>query len=287
MRKFLLMAFTFLITAYGAWAQQVVRGKVSDEKGAPIAGASVNVKASATGTLTDTAGRFSFRIHSDTRILVVSALGYGNKEIQVNNETIFNISLSFETENMNEIVVVAYGTARKQSLTGAVATVSSMALEKRPLTNAIAALEGAAAGIQVNNTVGQPGSSPSVRIRGFASVNYSNDPLYVIDGVPFGGNVADINPADIESISVLKDAASSALYGSKASNGVVIMTTKKGSKGNSSIHFIMNQGLYDKGINEYEKMNANEFMETMWKGYRNYLRSSNPATYSTDELAGT
>ena len=287
MRKVLLMAFTFLITAYGAWAQQVVRGKVSDEKGSPIGGASVNVKASATGTITDTAGRFSFKIPSDTRILVVSALGYGVKEIQVNNETVFNISLSFETENMNEIVVVAYGTARKQSLTGAVATVSATALEKRPLTNAIAALEGAAAGIQVNNTVGQPGSSPSVRIRGFASVNYSNDPLYVIDGVPFGGNVADINPADIESISVLKDAASSALYGSKASNGVIIMTTKKGSKGNTSINFTMNQGLYDKGINEYEKMNANEFMETMWKGYRNYLRSSNPTTYSTDELAGT
>lgn len=287
MRKFLLMVFTFLITAYGAWAQQVVRGKVTDEKGAPVAGANVNVKASATGTITDTAGRFTFKMPSDTKVLVVSALGFGTKEIQVNNETVFNISLSIEGESMNEIVVVAYGTARKQSLTGAVATVSATALEKRPLTNAIAALEGAAAGIQVNNTVGQPGSSPSVRIRGFASVNYSNDPLYVIDGVPFGGNVADINPADIESISVLKDAASSALYGSKASNGVIIMTTKKGSKGNTSIHFIMNQGVYDKGINEYEKMNANEFMETMWKGYRNYLRSSNPTTYSTDELAGT
>src|SRR5690349_12096028 len=110
MRKFLLMAFTFLITAYGTWAQQVIKGKVSDEKGAPIPGANVNVKASATGTLTDTAGRFSFKIPSDTRILVVSALGYGVKEIQVNNETVFNISLSLEGESMNEVVVVAYGT---------------------------------------------------------------------------------------------------------------------------------------------------------------------------------
>ena len=286
MRHSLLLIFVFLITVSGAWAQQFIKGKVTDEKGAPVGGATINVKFSATGTVTDTAGTFHLKIPSDTKVLVVSALGYAVKEIQVNNATEFNILLSLETESMHEIVVVAYGTARKQSLTGAVATVSATTLEKRPLTNAIAALEGAAAGIQVNNTQGQPGSSPTVRIRGFASVNYSNDPLYVIDGVPFGGNVADINPADIESISVLKDAASSALYGSRASNGVIIMTTKKGGKSNSSLNFTMNQGVYDKGINEYQKMNANEFMETMWKGYRNYLVSSNPATYPTNDVAG-
>ena len=286
MRHLLCMTLLFLITVSGAYAQQVIKGKVTDAKGAPVAGANINVKASATGTITDTAGRFHLKIPAEAKVLVVSAIGFAEKEIQVTNETEFNISLSFDTENMNEIVVVAYGTARKQSLTGAVATVSAPTLDKRPLTNAIAALEGAAAGVQVNNTVGQPGSSPTVRIRGFASVNYSNDPLYVIDGVPFGGNVADINPADIESISVLKDAASSALYGSKGSNGVVIMTTKKGSKGNSSFNFTMNQGVYDKGINEYQKMNPNEFMETMWKGYRNFLKSSNPGTYPTDDVAG-
>ncbi len=286
MRHSLLIIFVFLTTASASWAQQVIRGKVTDEKGAPVRGANVNVKASTTGTITDTAGRFQLRIPSEAKVLVVSALGYAVKDVQVNDETEFNISLTMEAENMHEIVVVAYGTARKQSLTGSVATVSATSLEKRPLTNAIAALEGAAAGVQVNNTVGQPGASPIVRIRGFASVNYSNDPLYVIDGVPFGGNVADINPADIETISVLKDAASSALYGSRASNGVIIMTTKKGSKSNASLTFTINQGVYDKGINEYEKMNANEFMETMWKGYRNYLRSSNPTSYPTDDVAG-
>ena len=260
MRHSLLIIFVFLTTASASWAQQVIRGKVTDEKGAPVRGANVNVKASTTGTITDTAGRFQLRIPSEAKVLVVSALGYAVKDVQVNDETEFNISLTMEAENMHEIVVVAYGTARKQSLTGSVATVSATSLEKRPLTNAIAALEGAAAGVQVNNTVGQPGASPIVRIRGFASVNYSNDPLYVIDGVPFGGNVADINPADIETISVLKDAASSALYGSRASNGVIIMTTKKGSKSNASLTFTINQGVYDKGINEYEKINANEFM---------------------------
>ncbi|THU40199.1 SusC/RagA family TonB-linked outer membrane protein [Niastella caeni] len=286
MRHLFLMIFVFLITASGAMAQQFIKGKVTDEKGAPVVGATINVKASATGTFTDAAGTFHLKIPSDVKTLVVTALGFAVKEIQVTSETEYNISLTLDTEHMNEIVVVAYGTARKQSLTGAVATVSATSLEKRPLTNAIAALEGAAAGIQVNNTVGQPGSSPTVRIRGFASVNYTNDPLYVIDGVPFGGNVADINPADIETISVLKDAASSALYGSRASNGVIIMTTKKGGKSNSSLHFAMNQGAYDKGINEYQKMNANQFMETMWKGYRNYLRSTNPGTYPTDDAAG-
>lgn len=286
MRHLLLTTFLFLITVTGVWAQLVIKGKVTDEKGAPLGGATINVKSSATGTVTDIAGMFQLRMPSDTKVIVVSALGFTVKEIPVNNETEFNITLILEGDNMQEIVVVAYGTARKQSLTGAVATVSAASLEKRPLTNAIAALEGAAAGIQVNNTEGQPGSSPTVRIRGFASVNYSNDPLYVIDGVPFGGNVADINPADIESISVLKDAASSALYGSRASNGVIIMTTKKGGKSNSSLNFSMNQGFYDKGINEYQKMDANAFMETMWKGYRNSLRSTNPTTYPTDDAAG-
>jgi TonB-linked SusC/RagA family outer membrane protein len=286
MRNSLLMVFVFLVTASGAWAQQIVKGKITDEKGGPVGGATINVKASATGTVTDTAGLFYLKIPSEAKVLVISALGYAVKEIQVTDEPEYHITLTAEIDNMHEIVVVAYGTARKQSLTGAVATVSAASLEKRPLTNAIAALEGAAAGIQVNNTVGQPGAAPSVRIRGFASANNSNEPLYVIDGVIFGGSVADINPADIESISVLKDAASSALYGAKGSNGVIIMTTKKGSKSNSSVNFIMNQGVYDKGINEYEKMNANEFMETMWKGYRNYLKSSNPGTYPTDDLAG-
>ena len=121
------MILLFFITVSGAYAQQVIKGKVTDEKGAPVGGANINVKASATGTITDTAGRFHLKIPSNAKVLVISALGFAEKEIQVTNETEFNISLSFESDNMHEIVVVAYGTARKQSLTGAVATVSAPA----------------------------------------------------------------------------------------------------------------------------------------------------------------
>jgi TonB-linked SusC/RagA family outer membrane protein len=287
MRKLLLSALAFLLAVTVARAQQPVKGKITDEKGAPIPGATISVKGTSVGTYTDNAGNFSFTLPPNTKVLIVSAVGYGEKEITVSKETEFSISLSHDGKSMDEVVVVAYGSQKKESITGAITTVTAAALEKRPLTNAVSALEGSAAGIQVNNTVGQPGSSPTIRIRGFSSVNYSNDPLYVIDGVPFAGNVADINPNDIESISVLKDAASSALYGSRASNGVIIMTTKKGSKNNAtSLNFTMNQGFYDKGINEYEKMGPNDFMQTMWTGYRNSLRTSNPGTYSTDALAG-
>lgn len=287
MRKLLLLALLFFTAIAGALAQQVVKGKITDDMGAPIPGASIVVKGTANGTTTDNDGNFSFTLPPNTKYLLVSAVGYGERQITIGKETQLNVSLDHSRKSMDEVVVVAYGTAKKESITGAVASISAATIEKRPLSNAVAALEGSAAGIQVNNTFGQPGSSPTIRIRGFSSPNFVNDPLYVIDGVPFGGSVADINPNDIESISVLKDAASSALYGARASNGVIIMTTKKGSKNNPvSLNFSMNQGFYDKGINEYEKMGPNDFMETMWKGYRNSLRTSNPATYPTDALAG-
>jgi TonB-linked SusC/RagA family outer membrane protein len=287
MRKLLLSAFLFLLAVTITQAQQAVKGKITDENGAPIPGATISVKGSTIGTYSDNEGNFSFTIPPNKKVLLISAVGYGEKQIAISKETVFSISLGHSSKSMDEVVVVAYGSQKKESITGAITSVTAAAFEKRPLTNAVSALEGSAAGIQVNNTVGQPGSSPTIRIRGFSSVNYSNDPLYVIDGVPFGGSVADINPNDIESISVLKDAASSALYGSRASNGVIIMTTKKGLKNNTtSLNFTMNQGFYDKGINEYEKMGPNDYMQTMWTGYRNSLRTSNPATYSTDALAG-
>jgi TonB-linked SusC/RagA family outer membrane protein len=288
MRKSLLLALMFFAVVTAARAQQVVKGKLTDESGAPIPGASVVIKGTTFGATTDQSGNFSFTLPPNSKILVFSALGYGEKQITIGKEMDLNISLSHDTKNMDEVVVVAYGTAKKESITGAVTSITAAAIEKRPLSNAVSALEGAAAGIQINNTVGQPGSSPTIRIRGFSSANYSNDPLYVIDGVPFGGNVADINPADIESISVLKDAASSALYGNRASNGVIIMTTKKASKNTPvSLNFTMNQGVYDKGINEYEKINPNQFMEVMWKGYRNSLRTNSPTTYPTEAAANT
>ena len=170
---------------------------------------------------------------------------------------------------------MAYGSAKKSTLTGAVSQIESTDIEKRPATSITSALEGTVAGVQVNNTFGQPGSSPSIIIRGFGTVNGGNGaPLYIIDGVAFGGNPSDLDANDIESISVLKDAASCALYGNRASNGVVLITTKKG-KG-EKMHFNLNikQGSYALGMKDYKTLNANQFMEASWMSLRNARMTS-------------
>ncbi len=174
-------------------------------------------------------------------------------------------------KQLDEVVVqVAYGSATKSSLTGAVSQIESKDIQKRPVTSVTSALEGAVAGVQVNSTYGQPGSEPSINIRGFGTVNGGNNqPLYIIDGVAFGGNISDLNDNDIESISVLKDAASCALYGNRASNGVVLITTKRGRSEKMNFNLKLTQGTYSKGMNEYKLLDAKQFMETSWMSLRN------------------
>ena len=174
-----------------------------------------------------------------------------------------------EATSIDDVVVVAYGTASRASLTGSVASVKGDAIEKRPTTSATAALEGAAPGIQVNSSYGQPGNDPTIRIRGFGSVNGTNNPLYVIDGVPYGGNISDLNSTDIESISVLKDAASAALYGNRASNGVILITTRQGRKDKLTLNLTMKQGIYERGIKEYDRLGIKDWMEVQWRGLKN------------------
>ncbi len=174
-------------------------------------------------------------------------------------------------KQLDEVVVqVAYGSATKSSLTGAVSQIESKDIQKRPVTSVTSALEGAVAGVQVNSTYGQPGSEPSINIRGFGTVNGGNNqPLYIIDGVAFGGNISDLNDNDIESISVLKDAASCALYGNRASNGVVLITTKRGRSEKMNFNLKLTQGTYSRGMNEYKLLDAKQFMEASWMSLRN------------------
>lgn len=173
------------------------------------------------------------------------------------------VVLKSDAEALDEVVVVAYGTAKKESLTGSVSVVDSKKIEKRLTTSVTGALEGSAPGVQVNNSYGEPGSAPSIRIRGFGTlVSGAAEPLYVVDGVPFDGNIAELNSNDIESMSILKDAASSALYGNRAANGVVLITTKSGRGSNKpSITLQVNQGIYNRGIPEYERLGADDWME--------------------------
>ena len=177
-----------------------------------------------------------------------------------------------DSEMLDEIVVVAYGTASRQSLTGAVASIDAKKLEMRPVTEVSGTLEGAAPGIQVNNTYGEPGSDESkIRIRGFGSVNGTNEPLIVVDGSPYGGSLNDINPQDIESISVLKDASSAALYGNKAANGVIMITTKKGKSHKLNFRMNVKQGMYTRGIPDYKKLGVNDWMQTLRSGWQSFF----------------
>lgn len=201
---------------------------ISEEDDLPIVGASILVKGTTVGALTDLDGKFVLtNIPANSKTIVVSYVGMETQELEIRPD--MKIFMKGDTQMLDEVVVtVAYGTAKKSSLTGAISSVNKEQIEMRPVSSVTSALEGTTSGVQINSTYGQPGEEPSIRIRGIGTVNGSSDPLYVIDGMPFGGNISDLNPNDIESISVLKDAASCALYGNRASNGVILITTKRG-----------------------------------------------------------
>ena len=255
-----------------------VTGTVIDKHDkSPLPGVSVVVKSNpGAGVATDVNGKFSLKVN-DGDVLVFSFIGMKPQEVAVKGQSNFNIEMELANEALDEVVVVAYGTAKKESLTGSISVVDNKEIEKRLTTSVTGALEGSAPGVQVNNTYGEPGSAPSIRIRGFGTlVSGASDPLYVVDGVPFDGNIAELNSNDIESMSILKDAASSALYGNRAANGVVLITTKSGRGNNKpSVTLQVNQGIYTRGIPEYDRLGANEWMEEAWRAMRNYGISNN------------
>lgn len=212
-------------------------------------------------------------IPSSADYIVVSFIGMETQEVKITPNILVRLKSTILA--LDEVVIqVAYGTAKRTSLTGAISSVDAKEITKRPVSSVASVLEGTTSGIQVNNTYGQPGESPSIRIRGFNTVNGDNSPLYVLDGVPFGGNISDLNSADIESISVLKDAASAALYGNRAANGVILITTKKGKSDRARINISTNQGIYTRGISEYDRLGTDDWMEVMWTGYRNQLMNN-------------
>lgn len=220
------------------------------------------------GTATDVDGNFRLPGVKQGAQLVVSYIGMVSKTVKA--QPSMKIYLTPEAKALDEVVVqVAYGAAKKSTLTGAVTQIDSKEIEKRPVSSVTSALEGTTSGVQINSTYGQPGEEPSIRIRGIGTVNGSSSPLYVLDGVPFGGNISDLNSNDIESVTVLKDAASCALYGNRASNGVILITTKRGKGDKMSFNLKVNQGTYSRGIKEYKMLNANQFMEASWMNLRN------------------
>ncbi len=228
-----------LIAAFGACAlaagqQRQISGTVTSADGTPIAGATVMVDGTLNGATTEANGQFSVTAPADGT-LSVSFIGYETKSVAIAGKTNLTIALNEDTQAIEDVIVVAYGTAKKEAFTGSAGVIKSSELEDRQASNVTQSLSGRVAGLQVASANGQPGSSASLRIRGIGSFSAASEPLFVVDGSPYDGNLSNINPADIESMTVLKDAASNALYGSRGANGVVIITTKKGSKSKDAV----------------------------------------------------
>jgi TonB-dependent starch-binding outer membrane protein SusC len=235
----------FVLCAHVALAQKVISGRVTDIQGNGIPSVTVTIKGTNTGVSSDAAGRFSINVPASGNTLVFSSVGYQRQEVAIGNRSEIGLTLQTTTGNLNEVVVVGYGTTRKKDLTGAVTAISSKDFQKGQITTPEQLIAGKVAGVQITSNGGAPGSGSTIRIRGGASLNASNDPLIVIDGVPLDNSnisgaanpLALINPNDIESFNILKDASAAAIYGSRASNGVIIITTKKGKAGQPRFNF--------------------------------------------------
>ena len=272
MRRLLILLTSILLASTHLSAQnRIITGTVTDEQGAPLIGASVVVKGSSIGTTTTADGKFSLAVTPAARTLNVSYQGYTLQEISIGNRTSLSISLESENKNLDEVVVVAYGTQKRESITGSVATIGAKDLETRLTTNITQALAGAAPGISATSGNGQPGSGAAIRIRGFGSINASSSPLYVVDGFPYEGALGDLNTNDIESLSILKDASSTALYGARAANGVVLITTKKGKTAEPKVNINFTSGYSERGIPEYDRVGTNDYYPVMWQALKNTL----------------
>ena len=245
-RLLLLMILPALLLQLSAQAQQrTVTGKVTDSRnGTALQSVSVTVKGSSVGTQTAADGSFSLKVPSGATTLMISSIGYANREVKISDGAV-NVALEPIDKALGDVIVIAYGTRKKSDLTSSVTAISAKDFQKGSIASSEQLLQGKVAGLEITSGGGAAGGGSRIRIRGGASLNASNDPLIVIDGIAVDGNgvagsanlLNTINPNDIESISVLKDASATALYGSRASNGVLIITTKKGAKGKVRYNF--------------------------------------------------
>ncbi len=267
--KFFLTVLS-LFAVCSVWAQNItVKGTVSDAADKlPLIGAGVQVKGNLQGATTDIDGQFTISCDANA-ILVISYVGYKSQEVAVNNKSIVNVMLQADSESLEEVVLTAYGPQSKKSFTGTASVVKADQIKNLNVSSVSKALQGLASGVMVVSGTGQPGENATIRIRGVGSYSGSNEPLIVVDGVVYNGNMNSINPNDIESFTVLKDANSTALYGSRAANGVILITTKLGTPGKATFNVTATYGLSSRAVEDYEYLNTQQYMETQWaKGYK-------------------
>jgi TonB-linked SusC/RagA family outer membrane protein len=282
MKKILLILVSVIVTSAMALGQTVqISGTVtSKEDGLGMAGVTIFVKGTTVGTATNPDGTYSLNVPASATTLVYSFVGYKSVEEQIQGRKSINVVMEQDLLLVDEVIVVAYGTTKKEAFTGSASSVQIDKLGAVQVSNVTKALEGLSSGIQVLSGSGQPGTTTSIRIRGIGSIYASSAPLYVVDGFPFDGDLNSIPQSDIASLTVLKDASATALYGSRAANGVIVITTKKGKTNESQITFNANVGINVRGIPEYDRVSVPEYYQLAWQniyGAQKYVGATDAA----------
>ena len=264
-----LLAFLCVLAAN---AQNInVKGKVTDSGNIPLIGVGVFIEGTATGTVTGADGTWAISGIPSDAVLTFSSIGYVTREIHVAGKSVIDVVLQEDVidDEIGEVMVVAYGTAKKSSFTGSASVVKGDELQKRVTGNITKSIEGTVAGLQVTSGGGQPGEGASIMIRGIGSINAVSTPLYVVDGIPYDGSLSAINPADVESMTVLKDASAGALYGARGANGVIVITTKKGSGERSVVSYKGSAGVASRSLKRYDLVGMDDFVELTYESLRN------------------
>ncbi len=270
--KLLSMFLVSCLLITTAFAQErTISGRVTSSEGGPVE--NVSVRTGRVATQTDANGQFNIQAATGAT-LTFTAIGFSEVTATVGASNTVNVVMTPSIEEIDEVIVVGYGTVRRSEFTGSAMTVTSKDLDKRPISNPLAALQGAGPGVQTTTPGGAPGSSPGIRVRGIGSISAGVGPLYVVDGVEFTGGFTNINPEDVESITVLKDAATIAIFGSRGANGVVMVTTKQGQAGEPRLDVKVGLGANQNGDPEYDLVNPAEYYELMWESYKNSLHYS-------------
>ncbi|WP_108821844.1 TonB-dependent receptor [Dysgonomonas sp. Marseille-P4361] len=269
MKKKVLLILSCLFLSIGFIMAQTTRatGTVVDSNGEPVISASVVVKGTTVGTVTDIDGNFSVNVPDGKNTLVFTLIGMKSVEARASEN--MKIVMEEDTHALTEVVLeVPYGVAKKESFTGSAEVISNTKITKRPVANVTKAIEGQVTGIRTTSGTGQPGEGATIRIRGVGSINASSDPLYVVDGAPYDGSISAINPNDIATITVLKDAAAGALYGARGANGVIMITTRKGEAGKLQVNLKANWGVSSRFIPRYETMDEREYIQSIFYSLR-------------------
>lgn len=278
MKKLLLLSFLLVLGAIGTIAQRTLTGNVSDERGEPLIGANVVVQGTTTGTITDIDGNYRLTASANAEALIISYTGFATLTIPLTAENIYNVILREDIARLDDVVVVGYGTQLKSDVTGSISQIKGDAISNMGSPSFVQQLAGRASGVQIQNTTGILGAPPVIRIRGANSITSGTEPLIVVDGVPvFSGNtggftpanaLGDINPNDIESYEILKDGAATAIYGSRAANGVILITTKKGQRGKAQFNYDMNIGVASP-VKLFDLLGAEDFVTINNEKYAN------------------